>query len=102
MATNKYNNKEMNEFSEPVNMMNAKWLLTITKQEFKEIMFMKEEMDADNNSWDFNTYYNQVMKYLTEHIETNAESEDTISVLKRTYKVAQGKCRQRCNMYITN
>ena len=43
MATITYNNKEMNEFYEPVNMLNAKWLLTITKQEFKEIMFMKEE-----------------------------------------------------------
>lgn len=88
------------QFEEPVNMKHCKWLLTISKQEFKDIMFMKEDLDNDGNGWDFNTYYNQIMKYLTEHIEENGESEDTVSILKRTYKVAQGT--QEGRLYVSS
>ena len=69
------------QFTEKINIGRCKYILSLHKETFKNIVWKKDSMDKDGNKCKFETYWRQVRKYCERAILENG-------VLKHEYKYA--------------
>lgn len=90
---NKMGDKYMDykyNFSDIVNVKNAKYIYNLTFADFKHNFWTNDELDQNSKSWDLKVYFKQVRKFCGEVIRNKVDGQD-YALIKQKYRYSTGK-----------
>lgn len=87
----KHKTKDKLIFYDKVSVKNAKYVYSLSYDDFKFNFWDKKELSCDNNKYDLKTYFNSVKKYCEEVICNKVDGED-YAIIKKKYKYSTGNC----------